>query len=174
MLTEPRLRNPRRLEWRLNLAVNFILEELVHSDYGLRHDIDNSTDDTNIIAALTALAVNILEPVRAQFGPFYPTSGDRCPDLSRLIGGATNSQHMNGQAADIVLPTVTRYDLALWLQQILDLDQLILELYTPGAQLNRVGAAAHCGSPRYAHYVERKIELESVILVLPSLGDCAA
>ena len=83
-----------------------------------------------------------------------------------------NSQHMKGQAADIVLPTGMR--LVLWLQQILDLDQLILELYTPGARLTRVGAAAHCGSPRYAYYAVRKIELESVILVFPSLGDRAA
>ncbi len=96
MLTEPRLLNPRRLKWRRNLAENFTLKELVHSDYALCHDIDNSTDDTNIIAALTALTVNILEPVRAQFGPLYPTSGYRCPDLNRLVGGATNSWHMNG------------------------------------------------------------------------------
>src|SRR5438445_609755 len=61
MLTEPRLLNPRRLEWRLNLPTNFTLEELVHSDYALRHDIDNSTDDTNIIAALTARLQQILD-----------------------------------------------------------------------------------------------------------------
>ena len=78
------------------LSANFTLEELLHSDYMLGHDIDHSTDDTDIIAALTALAVNILEPVRAQFGPLYPTSGYRCPDLNRLVGGATNSWHMNG------------------------------------------------------------------------------
>jgi hypothetical protein len=123
------------------LSPHFTLEELVHSDYALRHHIDNTISDPEIVAALTALAVNILEPARAQFGPFFPTSGYRCRELNKLIGGATNSQHMKGQAADIVIPTVTRYDLALWLQQNVDFDQLILELYTPG---QRDSGWVHC------------------------------
>ena len=123
------------------LSPNFTLEELVHSDYALRHNIDNSTDDANILAALRALAVNVLEAIRAQFGPFLPTSGYRCPQLNRAIGGAANSQHMKGEAVDIVIPTVTRYELALWLQQNLEFDQLILELYTPG---QRNSGWVHC------------------------------
>jgi zinc D-Ala-D-Ala carboxypeptidase len=123
------------------LSPNFTLEELIHSDYALRHNIVNSTNDPSILAALAALSTNVLEPIRAQFGPFFPTSGYRCPPLNSAIGGAANSQHMKGQAADIVIPTVTRYDLALWLQQNLDFDQLILELYTPG---QRNSGWVHC------------------------------
>jgi hypothetical protein len=123
------------------LSPNFTLEELVHSDYALRHNIDNNTNDPSILAALAALSANVLEPIRAQFGPFFPTSGYRCPQLNRAIGGAANSQHMKGQAADIVIPTVTRYELAQWLQQNLNFDQLILELYTPG---QRNSGWVHC------------------------------
>ena len=54
------------------LSANFTLEELVHSDYALRQDIDNSTDDTDIIAALTALAVKLLQPVRRSVRPLLP------------------------------------------------------------------------------------------------------
>jgi zinc D-Ala-D-Ala carboxypeptidase len=115
-----------------HLSPHFTLEELVHSDYALRHDIDNTTADPAIIAALTALAVNILEPIRARFGAFSPNSGYRCPELNTAIGGAAKSQHMDGRAADIVIPGATRFDLALWIEQSLDFDQLILELYRPG------------------------------------------
>ena len=90
------------------------------------------TSDPAIIASLTALAVNILEPIRAQFGPFTPTSGYRCPQLSTAIGRAPNSQHMHGQAAHIVIVAVTRYNLALWTQGNLDFDQLISSSTTPG------------------------------------------
>ena len=75
----------------------------------------------------------MLEPIRAEFGPFSPTSGYRCPELNVAVGGATNSQHMAGQAADIVIPGLTRFDLARWIEGALDFDQLILEFYTPGA-----------------------------------------
>jgi hypothetical protein len=42
------------------LSPNFTLEGLLHSDYALRHDADNSTSDPSILAALTTLAVKIL------------------------------------------------------------------------------------------------------------------
>jgi hypothetical protein len=115
------------------LSPHFTLEELVHSDFALRHQIDNSTSDPAIIEALRSLAANILEPIRAHYGrAFSPTSGYRCPELNHAIHGASNSQHMSGQAADIVLPGLTRLELARWVEQTLDFDQLILEYYTPG------------------------------------------
>jgi hypothetical protein len=115
------------------VSPHFTLEELVHSDYALRHGIDNATADPGIIRALTALALNVLEPIRAHYGlPFAPTSGFRCPELNRAINGAANSQHMVGEAADIVLPGMTRLELAQWIEHSLDFDQLILECYIPG------------------------------------------
>ena len=44
------------------LSPNFTLEELVHSDYALRHNIDNNTNEPSILAALTGLSANVLEP----------------------------------------------------------------------------------------------------------------
>jgi len=115
------------------ISPHFTLEELVHSDFALRNGIDNSTTDPAIIDALRSLALSILEPIRAHYGfAFSPTSGYRCPEVNKATGGATNSQHMRGQVADIVLPGISRLALAQWIERSLDFDQLILERYTPG------------------------------------------
>jgi uncharacterized protein YcbK (DUF882 family) len=46
--------------------------------------------------------LSILEAVRTHFGkPVIINSGCRCPDYNRRVGGAPNSQHTFGRAADI-------------------------------------------------------------------------
>ena len=39
---------------------------------------------------------------------------------------------MSGQAADFEVPGVSNHELAAWVRDNLDYDQLILEFYTPG------------------------------------------
>jgi hypothetical protein len=48
------------------------------------------------------------------------------------VGGSSNSQHCKGEAVDIECPGVANYDVAKWIQDNADFDQLILEFYTPG------------------------------------------
>lgn len=43
----------------------------------------------------------LLEPVRLAIGPVAVTSGYRCEELNRSIGGSPTSRHMDGLAADI-------------------------------------------------------------------------
>ena len=44
----------------------------------------------------------VLDPAREEFGqPIKVTSGFRSEELNKKIGGAKNSQHMFGEAADI-------------------------------------------------------------------------
>lgn len=51
---------------------------------------------------LRALVDEVLDPLREAYGrPVRVTSGYRCPRLNTLVGGAPNSQHMRGEAADI-------------------------------------------------------------------------
>ena len=49
-----------------------------------------------------ALVENVLDPLREKYGkPIHVNSGYRCPKHNLAVGGATQSQHMNGEAADI-------------------------------------------------------------------------
>lgn len=51
---------------------------------------------------ITALVDKVLDPARERLGkPIIVNSGYRCPRHNREVGGATNSQHMKGEAADI-------------------------------------------------------------------------
>lgn len=50
---------------------------------------------------------NILEMIREQLrGPLIVTSGFRSEEYNRKIGGARNSQHVQGRAADFTVPGV--------------------------------------------------------------------
>ena len=60
------------------------------------------------------------------------SSGYRCPELSIAIGSSKDSQHCKGQAADFEVANVDNYDLAVWIKENLEFDQLILECYTGG------------------------------------------
>jgi hypothetical protein len=116
----------------MNLSPNFTLEELTKSQVALRHEIDNTPGDAEI-ANLGLVAENILQPVRDHFGvPFAPSSGFRCLELNRLLNSRDTSQHITGQAVDIEVPGVSNFDLAVWVRDNLQYDQVILECYTAG------------------------------------------
>ena len=52
--------------------------------------------------------VHVLERIRSHLGrPLKIVSGYRCPIHNAEVGGAANSQHMYGRAADIPLGLVT-------------------------------------------------------------------
>ena len=49
-----------------------------------------------------ALVENVLDPLREKYGkPIKVNSGYRCPKHNLTVGGATQSQHMKGEAADV-------------------------------------------------------------------------
>lgn len=84
----------------MQLSENFLLEEFVNSDIAARKGINNDPSP-NIISNLGRLA-QLLEQVRKMVGrPITITSGYRCPELNKAVGGQPNSQHMQGCAADI-------------------------------------------------------------------------
>ena len=51
---------------------------------------------------IEALVCVVIDPAREKLGsPIVVNSGYRCPKHNKEVGGATNSQHLLGQAADI-------------------------------------------------------------------------
>jgi zinc D-Ala-D-Ala carboxypeptidase len=52
--------------------------------------------------------------------------------LNKAVGGSATSQHCKGEAVDMEVPGVPNYELAKWIQDNLEFDQLILEFYTSG------------------------------------------
>jgi uncharacterized protein YcbK (DUF882 family) len=54
---------------------------------------------------LCPLLVELLEAVRAQWGkPVVISSGYRCPSHNRRVKGAARSLHLEGRAADVLVP----------------------------------------------------------------------
>lgn len=83
------------------LTKNFTLQELTKSATATRLKIDNAPSQ-RIIKNLTDLATKVLQPIRDKYGkPIIVTSGYRCEQLNKAVGGVTFSQHCQGQAADI-------------------------------------------------------------------------
>jgi len=111
----------------MKLTEHFTLAEMTDSQTATRRGISN-TPSAAIIVNLKRVA-EFLEQVRALVGgPITVSSGYRSPDLNKAIGGAANSAHVLGLAADINAPGVTSKTLARLIQAAgLPFDQLIFE-----------------------------------------------
>ncbi len=115
----------------VRLSKNFTLQEFTKSQTAERRGIDNTPVEGHLENA-KALFENVVQPVRDNFGVTVINSGYRSGDLNYAIGGSNTSQHCKGQAVDIECPGTPNYDVAKWIEENLDFDQLILEFYTPG------------------------------------------
>lgn len=94
----------------MKLSNNFSLEELTKSDTANKCGIKN-TPNTLELSNLTNLAKKILQPIRDAYGkPIIISSGFRCSQLNKKVGGASNSDHIFGAAADIHTTTNTLAD----------------------------------------------------------------
>ena len=115
----------------MKLSENFTMAEFIKSDTATRLGIDNTPQGEHLEAA-KALFENVVQKVRDHFGPTVLNSGYRSPKLNEAVRGVATSQHCLGEAADIEVPGVANGDLAQWIVDNLDFDQVILEFYTPG------------------------------------------
>lgn len=126
----------------MQLTEHFTLEEFTTSSTAKARGIDNSVSSQRVVDNLRNLCEQVLEPLRSYANqPITISSGYRCKTLNKVVGGARNSQHMTGEAADIHIPlydfkdsTGSRLtdiqqarDWMQWLTDNTDFDQLILE-----------------------------------------------
>ena len=114
----------------MKLSKNFSLKELTKSSTAVRHGINNNPDKEQMIN-LVVLTNCVLQKVRDAHGRVDVNSGLRVLELNRKIGSGDSSQHVQGMAADIECPSISNMELAEWIRDNLEFDQLILEFYTP-------------------------------------------
>lgn len=111
------------------LTKNFSLEEMYRSDTARRCGIDNKPQTEEVVENLRALCLEVLQPLRDHLGkPVVVSSGYRCKDLNKKVGGVENSQHLKGEAADIkVRDREELIDVMCYIMDETDFDQLIRE-----------------------------------------------
>ena len=132
----------------MQLSKHFTLEEMEKSQTATRKGIKNKAGSGEI-KNLGDLCYEVLEPVRAKFDkPVTITSGYRSPELSEAIGSKSTSQHCLGEAVDMEVIGVSNLQVALWIQNNVDFDQLILEYWTGEANSGWIHVSYKDGSNR--------------------------
>ena len=114
----------------MKLSENLTLREAIKSNTATRLGIKNEPEQWEI-NNLRAVAENIFQPVRDHFGvPIGVSSGYRCKELNKAIGGSKYSQHMIGEALDIdadIYGRVTNAEIFNYIKNNLEWDQMIWE-----------------------------------------------
>jgi len=117
----------------MKLSANFDLSELTKSQIAEKKRFTLITPSPGHIDNLKKLCVNVLQPIRSEFDkPVIVSSGYRSGEVNLAIGSSLKSQHIEGKAADIEIPSINNKDLAWWIRNNLEVDQLILEFYKEG------------------------------------------
>ena len=117
-------------------APNFRYYEFIKSYEAERLGIENIPNEEQW-QNLEKLAVNILQPVRKEFGPIRISSGFRSAKLNKAVKGSSSSNHCRGQAADIepVKEKVSLLDIGGWIAENLEFRELIFE-YMPNGWIH--------------------------------------
>lgn len=132
------------------MTQNFSLQEAYNSQTADRLKIDNRPP-ADVMADLQRTAEG-LERIRAAVGghPIQILSWFRCVALNKAVGGTPGSQHVLGQAADIICQNFgSVHDLAAFIYlnaKALGVDQVIKEKNSKGSEWVHV---SFCLKPRH-------------------------
>ncbi|MEM9726537.1 MAG: D-Ala-D-Ala carboxypeptidase family metallohydrolase [Pseudomonadota bacterium] len=114
------------------LTAHMDLATLCYSETAERLGIPNLPHNPSVIDNLRAVAEHVIEPIMGELNlAVTVTSGYRSPALNAAIGGAAASQHLTGQAVDLIVGGVTHDLICDWISRTLDFDELILEKFDP-------------------------------------------
>ncbi len=126
------------MEYDLNKirSEHFTLAEMLHSNEATKRGIDNVPPlGSEIYGNIERLIANVLEPARCKLGaPVIISSGYRCPELNNAVGGVNNSDHMMGNAADLVCNKLEDKKRLFEILKKMDVDQLLWERNSKGTQ----------------------------------------
>lgn len=113
------------------LSPHFTLAELTKTSSKL----SNATTSPQVLGSLQAVCLNVLEPVRAHFKKsIIVHSGYRSVAVNAAIGGSKTSQHCKGEAVDFHVDGYSVHEVAEWISENIDFDQLILENFVPNVK----------------------------------------
>mgnify|MGYP002630622404 CR=1 FL=1 len=105
-------------------------QEAIKSNTAIKNGIDNAPDAAQL-SAMKTVAKNVFDKTREHFGvPIAVTSFFRSKELNKKIGGASKSDHMDGEAIDIdadVYGEITNKDIFEYIKDSLEFDKLIWE-----------------------------------------------
>ena len=115
----------------MQISKHLSLAEVSRSETAKRRGINNTPSGEHL-ENFKKLAENIFEPIREHFAvPIHISSGYRSKELNAAIGGASSSQHCQGEAIDIDMdgsPSgVSNADVFKYIKDNLTFDQLIWE-----------------------------------------------
>ena len=114
----------------MQLTTHISLTEATKSNTAERLGIDNFPN-SYILSKMQETATQLFEPLRIFVGePIYISSFYRSPELNKVIGGSSRSQHCKGEAIDIDDVYSNRYtnaDYFNYIKENLPFDQLIWE-----------------------------------------------
>lgn len=106
----------------MRLSSNFTLAEFEHTSVSIR----NNVPDSFILENLRYGVTHILQPLRDALGvPVVVSSGYRCAAVNAAVGGVPNSQHIYGEAVDVVVPASQFAAAARFLSECPYVDQLL-------------------------------------------------
>lgn len=117
----------------MKLTKNFSLAEFTRSATAKKYKIDNYPTQEHLLS-IQALTSIVLQKTRDRFGSVTITSGYRSKLLNATIKGSPTSQHKLGEAADIVVGDNDLYEVAEWIRDNLEFDQMILEVNKKGSR----------------------------------------
>ena len=128
----------------------FNMLELCHSDTADMNHIDN-TPSEEIKEHLEEL-MEFLDGLRKEWGsPIRITSGYRCPQLNKKVGGSATSAHMIGYAVDMQPIKRPFKDFVEFVKNYLsdkEYDQLLLETSSKGTKWIHLGLYNQKGEQR--------------------------
>lgn len=110
------------------MNLNFSMSELIYSNTAIKYNINNMPDIYSMNYMLD-LIFYVLQPLRDKLKkPIIISSGFRCAEVNKIVGGVITSQHTKGQAVDILVAGMTVNDLINYIKSTgIEYDQLINE-----------------------------------------------